>query len=82
MSQSTLSAYERVNITLPKNTLRLIDRITRKRNRSGFVDRAVHFYVAEATKNNLKKQLRAGAKAHSERDSMLAGEWFPIDSSS
>lgn len=71
--------YERVNITLPKRTLQLIDRVTRKKNRSGFVDEAVRFYIAEATRVNLKKQLREGAKGRVQRDSAIAEEWFPFD---
>ena len=79
MSTSDTSVYERVNITLPKDTLQLIDRVTHKTNRSGFVDRAVRFYVAQAGRENLRKQLRAGAQAHSVRDHAIAEEWFPIE---
>ncbi len=74
------SAHERVNITLPKDTLRLIDRVTRKTNRSGFVDRAVRFYVAETGRVNLKTQLERGAKARTLRDQYIAEEWFSIES--
>lgn len=70
--------YERVNVTLPRDTLRLIDRVSHKKNRSGFVDRAVRFYVAKTGSANLKKELRAGAQARSVRDSAIAEEWFPI----
>ena len=78
MNQSA-TMYERVNITLPKGTLQLIDRVTRKKGRSGFVDRAVRFYVVEAAKGNLEKQLRAGAKARAKRDSAIAEAWFPLE---
>lgn len=71
--------YSRVNITLPNETLSLIDRVTRNSNRSGFVDAAVRFYISESSRNNLKKQLRAGAKERIDRDSAIAEEWFPVE---
>ena len=73
--------YERVNITLPRSSLSLIDRVTRKSNRSAFLDHAVRFYVAEAGRDNLAAHLRAGAEARYERDRAIAEEWFPIESS-
>lgn len=79
MSSDTASTYARVNITLPKETVKLIDRVTRKTNRSGFVDRAVRFYVAKAGRKNLAQQLRAGAKEHAARDLSIAEEWFPLE---
>ena len=79
MHTSTTSTHERVNITLPKDTLRLIDRVTRKTNRSGFVDRAVLFYVEKTGNAHLKKMLRAGATARSVRDRTIAEEWFPVE---
>jgi CopG family transcriptional regulator/antitoxin EndoAI len=72
--------YERVNITLPRATLSLIDHVTNNSNRSAFLDRAVHFYIAETGRGNLKKHLRAGAETRYERDRGIATEWFPIES--
>ena len=80
MTSTSASAHERVNITLPKDTLRLIDRVTRKTNRSGFVDRAVRFYVEKSGSANLKKELQAGAIARAGRDRAIAEKWFPIES--
>lgn len=71
--------HTRVNITLPKDTLRLLDRVTQKGGRSGFVDQAVRFYIKETGRANLKKQLRIGALARASRDANLAEEWFHID---
>ncbi|MEK7107119.1 MAG: ribbon-helix-helix domain-containing protein [Patescibacteria group bacterium] len=79
MSNGTAPARERVNITLPEDTLRLIDRVTRKTNRSGFVERAVRFYIAETGQENLRKQLRANAKEHFARDRTIAEDWFPVE---
>ena len=71
--------HERVNISLPKETLRLIDRITRNTNRSGFLNRAARFYIAETSRTNLKARLRAGALARRSRDTTIAEAWFPVE---
>lgn len=74
-----VTIHRRVNVTLPEDTLRLLDRVAEKGERSGFVDRAVRFYVKEIGSANLKKQLRLGAIARAARDLAVAEEWFPID---
>ncbi len=66
-------------MTLPQDTLRLLDRVAQKGDRSGFVDQAVRFYVKEIGRVNLKKQLRLGAIAHAARDLSIAEEWFPLE---
>ncbi len=76
MSTQTI---KRVNVTLPEDTLRLLDRVAQKGDRSGFVDRAVRFYVEEIGQANLKKQLRRGAIARAGRDLSIAEEWFPLE---
>ena len=79
MRESKTIIHKRVNITLPDDTLRLLDRLTGKGERSGFLDQAVRFYVGQKGSDNLKKQLRQGAIARAARDLDLAGEWFPIE---
>ena len=70
---------KRLNITLPENTVQLLDRVTKKGNRSAFVEQAVRFYVNKIGAANLKKQIRAGAIARATRDTQTAEEWFAID---
>lgn len=72
MVQQTTS--RRVNVTLPEDTLHLIDRVTEKRDRSRFLDEAVRFYVREAGRENLRKFLREGAVRRAERDRNLVQE--------
>ena len=71
--------HKRVNITLPENTIQLLDRITEKGSRSAFVEQAVRFYIKEIGVANLKKQLRMGAIARAARDAATAEEWFALD---
>ena len=66
-------------MTLPEETLHLIERIAAKRNRSRFLDEAARFYVKEAGKANVRKLLKEGAEKRKERDLNLAQEWFSLE---
>ncbi len=76
-----ITAHKRVNITLPENTIQLLNRVAEKGSRSAFVDQAVHFYIKEIGVANLKKRLRAGALARATRDAATAEEWFALNES-
>ena len=79
MTRSTASTYRRLNITLPEKTVRLIDRVARKGDRSSFIAEAVERYVTEIGRANLRKQLKEGALRRADRDLHLASEWFDIE---
>jgi CopG family transcriptional regulator/antitoxin EndoAI len=70
---------KRINITLPEETIELIDRVTEEGNRSRFIDEAVRHYIQETGRANLRKRLQEGAVRRAERDLHLAEEWFTID---
>ncbi|QQS49052.1 MAG: ribbon-helix-helix protein, CopG family [Acidobacteriota bacterium] len=71
--------YQRVNITLPEETLSLVDQIAEKGNRSRFIDQAIRYYVEAMSKARLKKLLKEGAIARAERDLKLAEEWATLE---
>ena len=71
--------HQRVNITLPEDTLRLIDRVATKGDRSRFIDIAIKHYVDAIGRANLRKQLKEGAVRHAARDLGLAQEWFTLE---
>ena len=73
------STYERVNITLPKETLKLIDKLSQKRERSRFLNEAVRFYVEKKGKVNLKRLLKEGYVKSAKRDLEIAREWFHLE---
>lgn len=79
MTRNSLTLHRRLNITLPEKTVRLIDRVAKKGDRSRFIAEAVERYVAEIGRANLKKQLKEGAIRRAERDLHLASEWFDIE---
>jgi CopG family transcriptional regulator/antitoxin EndoAI len=71
--------YRRINITLPEETIQLIDRVFQKGNRSRLIDKAVKRYVTEARRVTLRKRLKEGALRRAERDLHLAEESFFLE---
>ncbi len=71
--------HRRVNITLPEETIHLIDRAAARGDRSRFIDQAVKHFVHEMRRARLKKLLKEGAVRRAERDLLLAEEWFGLD---
>ena len=70
---------KRLNITLPERTVALMDRVAGKGQRSRLIAQAVHRYVEEEGRANLRKRIAEGAKARAERDLQLAADWFLLD---
>ncbi len=70
---------KRLNITLPEQTVRLMDRVAGKGRRTSLIDRAVRRYVKEETRANLRKQLAESYQANAPFDLQLAEEWFPAE---
>lgn len=74
-----VSAYERVNITLPKETLKLIDKLSQKGERSRFLNEAVHFYIKKNGQANIRRLLKEGCIKNAQRDLDIAKEWFHLE---
>ena len=68
----------RLNITLPEQTVRMLDRAAPRGQRSRLIDEAVRHFVNEQGRANLRNQLALGAAARSERDREIAEEWFVL----
>jgi CopG family transcriptional regulator / antitoxin EndoAI len=71
--------HRRINISLPEETLALIDRVAKQGDRSRFIDAAIKHYVQEVGRGKLRKQLQEGAQRRATRDLTLAEEWFGLD---
>ena len=69
----------RINITLPEETLGLLDRVAERGNRSRLISEAVLHYVRSKAKLSLRERLKQGALARAERDLAVAEEWFTVD---
>ena len=71
--------YRRINITLPEETIRLIDRVAKKGDRSFLISEAVQRYVASVGKARLRRLIKEGARRNADRDLRLAEEWGSLD---
>ena len=71
--------HRRLNITLPEETVRLIDRVAAKGDRSRLIAEAVAHYVRATGRARLRRRLKEGAMRRAQRDARLAQEWLPLD---
>src|SRR3989441_8419555 len=70
---------KRVNVILPDTTLKVLDRVAGKGDRSRFISEAVLHYVRTRGVANLRERLKQGALANAKLDLEIAEEWFPVD---
>ncbi len=71
--------HRRINITLPEETVRLIDRVAKKGDRSYLISEAVKRYVASVGKARVRRLVEEGARRHADRDLKLVEEWRSLD---
>ena len=70
---------KRVNIMLPDATVKVLDRVARKGDRSRFISQAVLHFVETQSMANLRERLKRGALANAKLDLQIAEEWFPAE---
>jgi CopG family transcriptional regulator / antitoxin EndoAI len=75
----SLAVNRRINVTLPEETLGLLERVAKKGDRSRLIDEAVRFYVEEKGRSQLKRRVKEGALRRAKRDLRLTEEWFPLE---
>jgi transposase len=78
MRGDSITMRKRINISLPEETIALIDRMIEHGDRSRLIDEAVRRYIQETGKANLRKRLKEGAIRRAERDLHLAEEWLSV----
>ncbi|MGH7410456.1 MAG: ribbon-helix-helix domain-containing protein [Candidatus Methylomirabilis sp.] len=71
--------HRRINVTLPEETVKLLDRVAARGDRSRLITEAIRFYVRQVGRARLRKQLQEGAMRRAERDLALVREWFSSD---
>jgi CopG family transcriptional regulator/antitoxin EndoAI len=74
-----MGVMKRINVTLPERTVRLLDRVTAKGDRSRVIDQAVRRCIESVGRRNLKRQLAEGARRRADRDITLAADWFALE---
>jgi len=75
----TSKTRKRINISIPIETLQLLDEIAPPKKRSQFVAKAITQYANEVKRLQLRERLKAGYIANAESDRKIAEEWFPIE---
>ena len=71
--------HQRLNITLPERTVRLLDRVAKCGDRSRLIAAAIERYVEEVGRAQLRRQLKEGAIRGADRDLGLAEAWFHLE---
>ncbi len=71
--------HERINITLPEETIRLLDHAAPNGSRSRFIDQAIKHFIRTESRKQLKDRIKKGAIARAERDLGLVEEWFTME---
>jgi CopG family transcriptional regulator/antitoxin EndoAI len=77
--RATASAYERINITLSRATLGLLDRVTRKGNRSRFIDEAIRQFAKGRSREQLRELLEDDGRVNRDRDVAVLKDWAAVD---
>ena len=70
---------KRINIVLPEATIHTIDSMAKPGERSQFINRAVHHYVAHRSIEALRAQLERAAVRDQDLDREVAADWFGVD---
>ena len=60
--------HQRINVTLPKETVKLMDRVSKKGDRSRLINEAVKHFIEYVGLINLRKRLKEGASSRAARD--------------
>lgn len=71
--------YQRLNITLPKETVELLQQNVSRGERSKFINEAVKHYITTASKEKLRQSLKEGATRHAVRDLEVTTDWWNLD---
>ncbi len=79
MNRGDIIVRQRINVTLPEETVRLSDRVSEKGDRSRLINEAIKRYIDGIGRTNLRKLLKEGSLQRAERDRRLAEEWFFLD---
>ena len=74
-----MSARKRINIVLPEATIRTIDRMAVRGERSRFIDQAVRHYVANQSAEALRARLEQATVRDRDLDREIAADWFAVD---
>ena len=73
------TSHIRLNITLPEETVTLLESVAGRGSRSSFIDTAIKRHVSEIRKEGLTERLKTGAIDRAERDRGIAADWENLE---
>ncbi|HEY9582876.1 MAG TPA: hypothetical protein VJK09_00990 [Candidatus Paceibacterota bacterium] len=73
------NTYQRVNVTLPTETIRRLREVYPGGNRSQLINLALRRYLDDEQRALLRKQLEEGYKRNRVSARELADEWLPLE---
>ena len=79
MIKTASQTRKRVNITLSDGTLRLLDRVAPKGDRSQLIDEAVRVFLSRKSKASLRELLKEGARVRASRDLEMSHDWLLVE---
>src|SRR5207247_10644594 len=79
LMKASTRAYGRLNITLPRATVELLDRVTKRGNRSRFIDQVIRELALGRTRTRLRKLLEEERRVNRDRDLRLAAEGAAVE---
>ena len=68
LSRENDHTHERINITLPEETIRLLDRAVPNGSRSRFIDKTIRHLIRTESNKQLKGRIKKEAIARAGRD--------------
>ena len=71
--------HKRINITLPERTVRLLDRVAPRGDRSRLIDTAVRHFVAQKGRAKIRRRMVEGYRQSAQEDLEIAAAWFPLE---
>lgn len=73
------ATHERINISLPKSTIKMVDKLAQKGGRSKFINAAIRHIISKKGSSNIRDLLQEQGMARHQRDLAIAEEWFALD---
>lgn len=70
---------KRINVSLSEETVRLLDRVAGKGDRSNLIEAAVRRYITQVGRANLRKRMKEEALTRGDSDLEVAAEFFNVD---
>ena len=71
--------HRRINVTLPEETVELLEEACERGERSRLIDQALRLYLDEQRRAQLRLELAEGYRRNRKLNRELAEEWRPLE---